>query len=114
MLEILSAVSYYCAGSCEQDSQCFPNECIFGSGKPRRVWILGGRVYEPGEGNGEVSLRATWERGGRILSQQGGFQVSRKGFERGAKGNQQGEKEARGMCHVYYEYDSFVYIIECL
>jgi hypothetical protein len=27
-------------------------------------------------GNGEVSLRATWERGGRILSQPGGFQVS--------------------------------------
>jgi hypothetical protein len=35
-----------------------------------------GGVNEPGEGNGEVSLRATWERGGRILSQQGGFQVS--------------------------------------
>ncbi len=50
---------------------------------------------------GEVSLRATWERGGRILSQQGGFQVSREGLERGAKGNQQGEKEAREMCHVY-------------
>jgi hypothetical protein len=38
-----------------------------------------GGVYEPGEGNGEVSLRATWERGGRILSQQGGFQVSEMG-----------------------------------
>jgi hypothetical protein len=47
----------------------------------------GGRVYEPGEGNGEVSLRATWIRGGRILSQQGGFQVSREGLERGTKGN---------------------------
>ncbi len=59
------------------------------------IWIwktLGGRdfgvrVYEPGEGNGEVSLRATWIRGGRILSQQGGLQVSREGLERGAKGN---------------------------
>ncbi len=49
------------------------------------VEILGGRVYEPGEGNGEVSLRATWERGGRILSQQGGFQVSREGEQRGAR-----------------------------
>jgi hypothetical protein len=40
--------------------------------------------------------------GGRILSQQGGFQVSREGLERGAKGNQQGEiKKARGMHHVY-------------
>ncbi len=27
-----------------------------------------GGVYEPGEGNGEVSLRATWVQGGRILS----------------------------------------------
>ncbi len=46
-----------------------------------------GGVYEPGEGNGEVSLRATWVRGGWILSQQGGFQVS--------KGDTNGEQ--RGM-----------------
>jgi hypothetical protein len=52
------------------------SQCIFGSGKPRRVGISGRGLYESGEGNGEVSLRATWERGGRILSQQGGFQVS--------------------------------------
>jgi hypothetical protein len=32
-----------------------------------------------------VSLRATWERGGQILSQQGGFQVSGKG-SKGIKG----------------------------
>ncbi len=31
-------------------SQCRPNECIFGSGKPQGVGILGERVYEPGEG----------------------------------------------------------------
>ncbi len=60
-------------------SQCRPNECIFGSGKPWGVGILGRGLYEPWEGNGEVSLRATWERGGRILSQLGGFQVSREG-----------------------------------
>ncbi len=35
-------------------SQCHPNECIFGSGKPRGVGILGGRVYEPGEGMGKI------------------------------------------------------------
>ncbi len=46
-------------------SQCRPNECIFGSGKPWGVGILGRGVYEPGEGNEEVSLRATWERGGQ-------------------------------------------------
>ncbi len=36
-------------------------------------------VYESGEGNGKISLRATWVRGGRILPQQGGFQVSKGG-----------------------------------
>ncbi len=90
----------WCARSCEPGSHCCPNECIFGSGEPRGVGILGRGVYEPGEGNGEVSLQATWERGGRILSQQGGFQVSREGLERGAKGNQQGEKK-QGECAVY-------------
>ncbi len=33
-----------------------------------------------------VSLQATRERGGRILSQQGGFQVSGRGQTRGARG----------------------------
>jgi hypothetical protein len=38
------------------------------------------------DGNGEISLRATWDQGGRILSQQGGIQVSKreqKGEQRG-------------------------------
>jgi hypothetical protein len=30
-----------CAGSCEPGSRCCPNECIFGSGKPWGVGILG-------------------------------------------------------------------------
>jgi hypothetical protein len=57
-----------------------------------------------GSGNGEVSLRATWERGGRILSQLGGFQVSRegeKGEQRGAKRNQQGEERECAVCINY-------------
>ncbi len=45
------------------------------------------------DGNDEISLRATWDQGGRILSQQGGFQVSEGEQERETKGNQQGEKE---------------------
>ncbi len=77
-------VYYYCAGSCEPGSRCRPNECIFGSGKPRGVGILEWGVYEQGEGNGKISLRATRERGGWILSQQGGFQVS-KGRRMGSK-----------------------------
>ncbi len=80
-----------CAGACEPDSQCRRNECIFGSGKLRGVGILEWGVYEQGEGNGMISLRATWERGGRILSQQGGFQVS-KGD---SKGDQKGIGKGR-------------------
>jgi hypothetical protein len=52
-----------------------------------------------GEGNEGVSLRATRERGGRILSQQGGFQVSGKG----SKGN-------KGI--IMYIAISFVHIME--
>ncbi len=75
-----------CARASESGSQCRPNECIFGSGKPGGLgfWMGG---YMSQVRNGEVSLRATWERGGRILSQQGGFQVSGKGEQRGAKEN---------------------------
>jgi hypothetical protein len=40
------------------------------------------------DGNEEISLRATWDQGGQILSQQGGFQVS--------KGDSEGEQKARG------------------
>ncbi len=46
--------SGYFAGSCEPGSRCHPNECIFGSGKPQRVEILGRGVYEQGERNGEL------------------------------------------------------------
>jgi hypothetical protein len=41
--------------------------------------ILGRGARWAGEGNAGVSLRATQGRGGWILSQQGGFQVSGKG-----------------------------------
>ncbi len=55
--------------------------------KPQGVGISdGGGGRWAGEGNEGVSLRATRERGGRILSQQGGFQVSGKG-NKGNKGS---------------------------
>jgi hypothetical protein len=38
----------------------------------------------------EVSLQATCERGGRFLSQIGGFQVSRRGYKGGEKGTGKG------------------------
>ncbi len=43
-------------------------------------------VYEQGERIGEFSLQAIGDQGGRILSQQGGFQVSERRSERGARG----------------------------
>ncbi len=61
------------------------------------VGILEWGVNEQGEGNGKISLRATWERGGRILSQQGGFQVSKRG-KWGANGNEEeGEANSKGI-----------------
>jgi hypothetical protein len=59
----------------------------FGSGEPQGVGISGGGARWADEGNAGVSLRATQGRGGRILSQQGGFQVSGKG-NKGSKGSQ--------------------------
>ncbi len=61
-------------------------------------------VNEQGQGKGEFSLQAIGDRGGRILSQLGGFQVSGKGNKgsTGSKGNEQRETgKAREMCHVY-------------
>ncbi len=45
------------------------------------------------EGTKGVSLRATGSRGGRILTQQGWFQVSRQG--------EQGEQGEQGADHVH-------------
>jgi hypothetical protein len=66
-------------------SQCRPDECIFRSGNPggSGFWVKGNRWVT--EGTKRVSLRATGSRGGRILTQQGGFQVSRQG-EQGEQG----------------------------
>jgi hypothetical protein len=60
-------------------------ECIFRSGNPRGsgFWVKGNRWAT--EGTKGVSLRATGSRGGRILTRQGGFQVSKQG-EQGEQG----------------------------
>jgi hypothetical protein len=59
-----------------------------------------------------VSLQATWERGGRILSQQGGFQGSRERGAKGSKGEQRGTKGSKGKYAVYIIHVLFVYIME--
>ncbi len=52
-----------------------------------------------GDGNGEISLRATWDQGGRDpITSRRVFQVS-KGNGREAKGNQKGKQKARGLRH---------------
>ncbi len=85
--EILTCVRVhmYCSGQKTPDCSwgCL-SEALgsWGSGN------LEGGGFGEGLGQGEVSLQATWDQGGRILSQLGGFQVSRRGLERGTKGNQ--------------------------
>jgi hypothetical protein len=39
--------------------------CIFSSAEPQGVGILEKGVYGEGDGNGEISLRATWDQGGQ-------------------------------------------------
>ncbi len=70
----------------------------FGSGKPQGVGISGRGP------DGQVSsLRATQGRGGRILSQQGGFEVSGKGNK-----ESKGSKGSKGTI-MYVPYLSYVY-----
>jgi hypothetical protein len=57
---------------------------------------LGERV-----GTGEVSLQATWDRGGRILSQLGGFQVSRRGWKGRQRGKPARGEKKQGKCAMY-------------
>jgi hypothetical protein len=54
--------------------------------KPQGVGISGEGSHGQVRAMKGVSLRATRERGGRILSQQEGFQVSGKGQTRGTRG----------------------------
>jgi hypothetical protein len=68
-----------------------------------RRGVFGVLGIRKGEGWGEggsrgVSLQATWERGRRILSQQGRFQISGrgpKGKQRGTKGKAKGSSKGR-------------------
>ncbi len=53
------------------------------------------------DGDEEISLRAIWDQGGQILSQQGGFQVSKRGQEREQKGISKGRQKARGSANIY-------------
>ncbi len=73
-------IYYFCAGP---RSQCCDVVLVKGrinSGEPQGVgifeWETDGEQMGR-DGDDEISLRATWDQGGRILSQQGGFKVSK-------------------------------------
>jgi hypothetical protein len=65
-------------------------------------------------GKGRGMGRSVYEQPGnevdRILSQQGGFQVS-KGNERGAKRNEKRESRKQGDCSIIALQSTFVYIV---
>ncbi len=62
-------------------------------GKPQGVgvseWETDGEQMGM-DGDEKINLRATWDQGGRMLSQQGGFQVSKGDQEREQKGISKG------------------------
>jgi hypothetical protein len=83
------------------------------------IWIWktpGGRDFGKGatwakQGEWGASSQATWERGGRILSQQGGFQVSKAGGTRGNKGSKgnKGNEGSEGNNRVHT-----TYLVSCI
>jgi hypothetical protein len=84
----------------------------FSLGKPQGVGIL----EWGGNGEGMEMGRSVYEQPGtkvdRILSQQGGFQVSKGKRKEGAKRNEKREKQkARGLCHKCVVHSIFMYIV---
>ncbi len=71
-----------------------------------RRWVSWGSGNSEGEGwvgglgQRRVSLQATWDRGGRFLSQLGGFQVSRRVHKGGERGIGKGRLKQGEMRHV--------------
>jgi hypothetical protein len=76
--------------------------CIFSSGKPKGVGILERGVYGEGDGRGEISYEQPGTKMDRILTQQGGFQVSKRKLS-------VGEKYAySGYSNLQYSYDNIL------
>jgi hypothetical protein len=65
---------------------------VLGIWRGRDSWVKGGA-------NG-VSLQATWDWGGRFLSQLGGCQVSRRGCKGGQRGASKGREKQGELRHV--------------
>jgi hypothetical protein len=107
-------IVYFCKRAYGSGSQCRPNECIFGSGKPRGVRNSGRGLYEPDEGNGEVSLRAVGTRGTDPVTARRVPSKLRRVKQESKRGNQQREKMARGMYRVHMTLFRLVCIVACL
>jgi hypothetical protein len=56
------------------------------------------------DGDEKISLRATWDQGGQILSQQGGFQVSKGNQEREQKESARGDKKQGESANIFQGY----------
>ncbi len=97
--QFVNRPSSYCAGSCEPGSRCRPNECIFGSGRPR-----GSGFWNEGYmGKGRELGRSIYEQPGNevdgILSQQGRFQVSKRRRMGSKREWEKGKQKARGLLY---------------
>ncbi len=109
----------YCSRSSGPGSQCHPKLNVYlDLGNPRGAgfWVKGST--RTAERTKRVSLRATGSRVGRILTQQGGFQVSRQGEQGGIRGirgtrGMKGTRGTRGKSCTYVEL-RLVYVTECL
>jgi hypothetical protein len=86
-----------CSGLVSQFCDVVLVRCIFSSGKPQGVGILEWGVYGEGDGNGPVCEQPGTEVD-RILSQQGGFQVSKGKQKGGKKGIRKGKSRKQGDC----------------
>jgi hypothetical protein len=82
--------------------------CIFSSGKPKGAGILERGVYGEGDGNREISFRATWDQGGQdpIAAR---WVPSRK--RKGTKEEKERGSKKQGDCTTIALYSIFVYIM---
>ncbi len=75
--------------------------CIFSSGEPQGVGILEWEVYGEGMEMGRSVYKQPGTKVDGILSQQGGFQVSRRKTKGGKKKWEKEKTEARGLHRNY-------------
>jgi hypothetical protein len=70
---------------------------IFSSGKPQGVGILERGVYGEGDGNGEISLRATWDQGGQDSITARRVPSKYRETKGGQRGMRKGKAESKGI-----------------